>query len=110
MGKGRDAPAFDRRALAEGCRRAARMLDGAIAKPPRELGEEVDEVERAVVRLRDGLIDRLRAADTADTADLRAALETINVSLSLIVGVEYSLGGIHRTLLAQARDTLRTIG
>ena len=97
-------------AFAAACRRVAEMIDDALTKKPPALGEEVDEIERAVVRLRDGLIDRLRAATPGNgTSELRAALDRVNTALSLVVGVEYPLGGIHRQLLEQARDTLRAV-
>ena len=106
----RPTPGLDDRALLDGSRRAAALLDAALAMRPQELGEEVDIAERAVVRLRDGLIERLRAADAAeDSAGARAALATINATLSLIVGVEYSQSGVQRGLLEQARDALRAL-
>jgi hypothetical protein len=82
---------------------AMRLLQDALRKPPTELKSEVDDAERAVVALRDELIERLRQAPTDA---VRAALEQVNVSLSLIVGLEYPLGGLQRQMLDQARTAL----
>jgi HPt (histidine-containing phosphotransfer) domain-containing protein len=104
------APGLDARVLADGCRQVAQLLDDALKQRPQELGEEVDQAERMVARLRDGLIDRLRAhPGVPDAARTRAALDRLNVALSLIVGVEYPAGGIQRELIEQASDTLRAV-
>ena len=96
--------------LAQSCRQAVELLEGALQSPPNELGEEVDEAERAVIRLRDGLIERLRhAPSSAEATRLRAPLNDVNASLSLLVGVEYPSAGIQRRLLEQARDTLKSV-
>lgn len=87
------------------CRDCIARLDEALRLPPAQLGAEVDIAEREVVRLRDLLIHRLRHGDLPS----RDALDKVNATLSLIVGVEYPAGGIHRTLLEQARNTLRQL-
>jgi hypothetical protein len=98
-----------RHAAADADRRAAiEALERALALPPTELTAEVDVAERAIARLRNGLIARLRAAPAGDDArDLRAALDAANVALSLAAGVEYPAAGIQRTLLEQAVTVLR---
>ena len=85
------------------CAEAIRLLGDALDKPPAELKAEVDVVERAIVALRDALIDRRRQAPT-DT--VRSGLDHVNVALSLVVGQEYPVGGLDRDLLKQARSAL----
>ena len=94
-----------RRAPADSCREAIRLLDEALEKPPAELKAEVDVAERAVAALRDELIERGRAAPDAS---IRAALDHVNVALSLVVGLEYPMGGLQREMLIQARSALQS--
>lgn len=94
--------------FAELYREAMDALDTACDLPPLALSREVDLAERAVAKLRDGLIEVLRAERrTARTAPLPRALERVNVALSLIVGVEYPATGIHRKMIEQARELLK---
>lgn len=87
------------------CGDAIGLLDEALSKPPAELKAEVDQAERAVVALRDELIDRWR---TAAEAKVRKALDEVNAALSLIVGLEYPMGGLQRKMLEQARGALQS--
>ncbi len=82
---------------------AIQMMDDALKKPPTELKAEVDAVERKVAALRDQLIDRFRAAPDEAT---RHELDGVNAALSLIVGLEYPVGGIQREMLKLARSAL----
>ena len=75
-----------------------------MQKSPADLKAEVDSAERAVAALRDELIERLRAAADPRTRD---ALNTVNVALTLVVGLEYPMGGVQREMLEQARDALQ---
>jgi hypothetical protein len=86
------------------CDQALRLLDEALDKPPAELKAEVDAAERAVVALRDHLIGRRRESPTDQ---VRTSLDRVNQALSLIVGLEYPVGGIQRPLLEQARAVLQ---
>ncbi len=96
--------------LVELCRMAVAELDNGCGLPPFELGEEVDAAERAVVRVRDALIARLRAGgDGREVERWRSALSRINVALSLIVGVEYPSIGVRRKPLEQASATLKEV-
>jgi gamma-glutamyl phosphate reductase len=81
---------------------AIRLLNDALQRPPAELKAEVDVAETAIARLRDELIDRLRAGDTS----VRPALDNVNAVLSLVVGIEYPAQGVQRPLLQQAHDAL----
>jgi hypothetical protein len=106
----RETPPLDDRTLADGCREVAGWLDAASKADPMPLQQELARAERAVARLRDGLIARLRAAPpTEDTARPRAALAQINVALSLIVGGEYPVGRIERRFVGDASGVLRGV-
>ncbi len=99
----------DRPALQQHCRSAIQALDHASGLPGGKVGEPVDEAERATVLLRDGLIDRLRQDGSDASAEYRSSLKQVNAALSLIVGVEYPVGGVHRKLLKLARETLQKV-
>ena len=88
------------------CREAIARLEQARQEQPRHLSEDVDEAERAIARLRDELIDRLRREGATRT---REGLKTVNAALSLVVGVEYPAAGIQRKLLDQAGTALREL-
>jgi hypothetical protein len=92
------------RAPADLCDEAIRLLDDALGKPPAELKAEVDVAERGVVLLRDSLIGQRR--ESPDDQQVQARLDQVNVALSLIVGLEYPMGGILRRTLEQARSVL----
>jgi hypothetical protein len=85
---------------------ALRLLEDALKKRSTELKSEVDDAERAVAVLRDAWIDRLRAHPMPW---LRQNLDVTNVSLSLIVGLEYPMGGLQRDMLDQARQALERV-
>lgn len=91
---------MSRAELARGC---LAQLEDALARPPEQLGEEVDRVERDLAALRDDLIAELR------TSGRRAGLDQVNAVLSLVVGLEYPAAGIQRNLIEQARDALRAL-
>ena len=87
---------------------AVEALEQALGLPPAELTAQVDVAERAIARLRNRLIAELRAAQTGeDTGQCRQTLDTANVALSLVAGVEYPAAGIQRELLEQALKVLR---
>ncbi|HEV7666061.1 MAG TPA: hypothetical protein VGQ62_21190 [Chloroflexota bacterium] len=90
-------------------RAALELLDGALNRPPLELKAEVDDAERAVVALRDNLIDRCRQTENRPDSALRQALDQVNVALSLVVGIEYPVGGLQRALIQQARQVLAAL-
>jgi hypothetical protein len=93
------------RPIDEICREAIRLVEEALGKPPAELKAEVDVAERTIACVRDELIERLRAAPDPE---LRIALDNVNAALSLVVGIEYPLGGIQRDLLKQAHAALES--
>lgn len=107
MGRLKNEMPLDGDTLAEGCRAAAQQLDRVLDQPFQAVIAAVDDVERAAARLRDGLIAQ-RRADTL-TGEMGAALDDLNVTLSLIVAVEYPQGALQRAYIEQARDLLRAI-
>lgn len=92
------------------CQQALELIQQSISEKPSDLKEEVDEAERTVVQLRNRLIDMLRQDSTSDTAEQRrSALNDVNAALSLIVGTEYSVGGVHRNHLEMAQRLLEPL-
>ena len=85
---------------------AIRLLTDALGKPPTELKSEVDDAERAIAELRDGLIERVRQAPTDA---VRTSLGGVNAALSLVVGLEDPMGGLQRDMLVQARTALEGV-
>jgi hypothetical protein len=94
------------RAPTDLCDQAIRLMEDALRKPPAELKAEVDVVERAVVMLRNSLIARRRESPSEQ---VEARLEQVNVALSLIVGLEYPIGGLQRPMLEQAQSVLQAV-
>ncbi len=89
---------------------ALTLLDEVLGVTPRDRYEEVDMAERAIVHLRDSLIDRLRREeDLAQVTRLHQALDRTNVAISLITGVEYPGAGIQEESLKQAREVLQRL-
>jgi hypothetical protein len=89
------------------CRQLVEKLDETAKLHPRQIEKETDQIQRDVVRLRDGLIDYFRQADISFVGARDGLLDTVNVALSLIVAVEYPVTSIQRSALEQARDTLK---
>jgi len=84
------------------------MLEQALGEVPNVCCESVDVAERAIVRVRDCLIERLREQGNApEAARWRLILDQVNVALSLLAGVEYPAAGIQQQPLHQARDLLK---
>jgi hypothetical protein len=79
------------------------QLEDALGRPPDQLGEEVDRVERDLAALRDDLITELR------TSGRRTGLDQVNAVLSLVVGLEYPAAGIQRNLVEQARNAMQVL-
>ncbi len=94
--------------FAEQCKEAVVLLDRLLEIAPYPRFQDLDVAERAIVRLRDGLIERLRQGDASDEAPrLRALLDRANTAISLVVGIEYPAAGVRRQLLEMARDALQ---
>ena len=95
--------------LAALCRQTAQKLERAARLHPREIEKEIAQIQRDVVRLRDGLIDEFRQAEAFRVSELRRALEGVNVALSLIVCVVFPITSIQRSAVEQARETLKKL-
>lgn len=89
------------------CQEIVAKLDQALQTSPRQIKQEVDEVESLLAQLRDRLIDQLRYERSSPMASYRRImLDRCNTALSLVIGVEYPAAGIQRSALQQARDLL----
>ena len=94
--------------LAEQAHRLVDKLDRSVNLHARDIEREMDQVQRDTARLRDDLIEcRRSGAAGASVAD--AALEAVNIALSLIVSVEYPVTSIQRKALERARDVLKPL-
>ena len=81
---------------------ALQAVNKACGMIPIQCLEEVDFAERAIVRLRDALIAQRRAGEPGWDARSQAALDQVNGSLSLVIGVEYPATGSQRRMLQAA--------
>lgn len=96
--------------LSELCQKATDKIAHATNLEPRDLEQEIDQVECELVRLRDALIDRLRQRGASPVSGRRhSALEKVNIALSLILTVEYPVTAIQRSALEQAHQTLAAV-
>jgi len=86
------------------CREAMSLLQKDMQLSPGELENEIDDAQRALVRLRDQLIERTRHGDRSDW---RPALVHVNTAISLVVAVEFPAAGVHAEYLKRARETLQ---
>ena len=100
-------PANESSSLIAQCEQAVEKLDRAARLQPKEIEQEIYQIQRDVVRLRDSLIDRLRQSNAGPSLDRpHRGLERVNAALSLIVGVQYPVTSIQPAALEQARDVL----
>lgn len=103
-------PFQDEKALVSLYTQTVAALEEALRLGPEDLSKQVEVAQRAVVRLRDDLIKRVRQDDASTEASRwRAALDRVNAALSLIVGVVYPAAGIQRQLLKEALEALTAL-
>ncbi len=96
------------RLVRDECRTARNALESAIREPPIPASQDGDVAQRALVRARDALIRQLRQSGKAPEAgQWRADLARLNGIISLVVGVEYPMGGLPRQLADEAIAALR---
>ena len=89
---------------------AIQATEKALNTAPGERNTVVDGSERAVVRLRDALIEQFRQEqDGQRKAGLRNALDQVNIAVSLITGVEFPGAGIQEKPIRQAEDILKAL-
>lgn len=79
---------------------ALTALDRALEDRPDLVYEDLTKALRSIVCLRQELIAELPNGATGDS------LERCNTILSLVVGSEYPLSGLHRDRMQQARREL----
>ena len=92
------------------CEDAVHSLEQVLHILPHQRYREIDVAERAIVRLRDGLIKELRQNPAGDRAErMRSALNQVNVAISLVAGIEYPGAGPQGHLLEQARIVLQDL-
>jgi hypothetical protein len=91
----------------EHCRTALSVLDRVVEESPDRMTGELPEAVRALVRLRDRLIEQRRPAP--GSRDLQARLDRANAILSVVTGGEYPLVGVRRQRIVEARDALAEI-
>ncbi len=96
--------------LRQRCEDAVKAIEEVMATPARDRHQVVDFGECAIVRLRDCLIEQYRRAENpVEQAKLKTELDQVNVSLSLITGVEYPGAGIQEKPMQMALDLLKTL-
>jgi hypothetical protein len=96
--------------LRQKCQEALAAIDRGLAVAPVQCLQPVDDAERALAALRDGLIDLLRRAPSARAQrNLCGALDGVNGALSLLLGVEYPVVGVQQDLLKDARKALQAV-
>ena len=93
--------------LATQVQEAIGALDQAAQAPVDQLKQETHVALEAAIRLRDALIQRLRAATAPEgRVGPRSALDQVNVAISLVTGVEYPIEKMDRQSIKQARGVL----
>jgi hypothetical protein len=85
------------------CDGAIKALDRALHDRPDRLYDDVAEAVRCLVRFRDELIERQRSNGDAES---RSRLRRANAILSMAVGGEYPVAGLHRERLQKVREAL----
>lgn len=86
---------------------AVQAIENVLNTPPEKRYEVVDRGERALVRLRDALIEQSRQEqDGQRKTALCAALDQVNTAVSLMMGVEYPGSGIQEKPIRQAWEII----
>ena len=83
---------------------ALRRLDRLLAERPHEVHEDLSEAVRGIVAIRDDLIRRLRADGGG-----RDPLDRANMLMSIAVGAEFPVTGLHWDRIEATRDGLREL-
>jgi hypothetical protein len=77
---------------------ALAALDRALADRPDTVYDDLAEAVRCLVRLRAELVSEFRNGATGDS------VERCNAIISLVIGSEYPLSGLHRSRIERARQ------
>jgi len=92
------------------CQQANAALNEGLRAGPEQQAEPIARAERTVNRIRDALIEQLRRRQAEeDMSAQRRNLDEVNISLSLMAGVEFPAGAIHKKKLRQARKVLKQV-
>src|SRR4051794_38338061 len=83
---------------------ALQRLDHILAERPHEVHEDLSEAVRGIVAIRDDLIRRLRADGGG-----RDLLDRTNMLVSIAVGAEFPVTGLHWDRIEKTRDGLREL-
>ncbi|WP_431271816.1 hypothetical protein [Dankookia sp. P2] len=83
---------------------ALRRLDRLLAERPHEVHEDLSEAVRGIVCIRDDLIQRVRA-----DGDGKDQLDRVNQLVSIAVGAEFPVTGLHWERVEKTRDGLRAL-
>ena len=85
-------------------------LKEAYDLPPARLTYQVDLAEKAVVQLRDILIERFRDIQKpSEGKEFGKILEQVNLALSFITGIEYPAAGIRRSGIEETKKILEKL-
>ena len=94
--------------ISPGTRQAAeaalRQLDRLLAERPHEVHEDLSEAVRGIVGIRDDLIRRVRTDGSG-----KDVLDRVNQLVSIAVGAEFPVTGLHWDRIGTTRDMLRAL-
>ena len=91
-------------ALRECAQVALAVLDRVLEEPPDRVTGDLPEAVRALVRLRDQLIEQRRL--DPNSRQIEERLDQTNSIISVVTGGEYPLVGVRRQRVEEARDAL----
>ncbi|WP_207462378.1 hypothetical protein [Azospirillum sp. SYSU D00513] len=100
----------ERNDIGNHCRKAFEILERLAEDNPGKrdapaVYEDMVEVIRCLVRMRDGLAEELRSGRAGGESQRR--LDCVNTTLSIAFGGEYPVVGIHMERVRTARDLMR---
>lgn len=90
----------------QGCDKALETLDRVLDEKPEQYHEEVVEVLRCLVSIRNHLIARRRSEPSGD---LDERLDHANVVISVMTSGSFPVVGLNHERLKQARDLMASI-
>ncbi|UEM20726.1 hypothetical protein JL100_027220 [Skermanella mucosa] len=90
-----------------GCGKALEMLDRVLAERPEQHHEEVVEVLRCLVAMRDHLIHERRRQ--GPSPDLDEHLDHVNAVVSVMTSGSFPVVGLNHERLKDARDLMAEI-
>ena len=85
------------------CHAALAVLERVLRLPPEQVPEDLPGALRALVKVRNRLIEQRRNGGSAKH------LAQVNAILSIVTSAEYPLVGVRMERVKQARDALRDL-